>query len=169
MRKSVGHGTRDKDKGPGTKDWEPEAGGWRLGTWDMDKGLRTVFIFGNPDVLGDSAPIEILPELQKLFPSANFETKDPNEEWSVPEELTVIDTVAGIKDVKIFDGLDAFAAAPRITMHDFDAYANLRLLQKLGKLKKIKIIGIPPEMPAGEAIQKTAAALMRLCRPAENQ
>lgn len=31
-------------------------------------------------------------------------------------------------------------------MHDFDALMQLRLLQRLGKLKEVTIIGVPPEM-----------------------
>jgi hypothetical protein len=118
-----------------------------------------VFVFGNPDVAGDSLPLKILPRLQKEFPNIVFETLDPNEEWDIPENLVIIDTVVGIKDVTIFDSLNAFESAPRVSLHDFDAYANLRLLAKLGKLKKIKIIGVPPEMQERIAFEKVSCLL----------
>jgi len=105
----------------------------------------TVFVFGNPDLPEDSLPLRLLPELRKLRPDMAFEVKDPNEEWEVPPELTMIDTVVGITEPRIFDSLDAFTAAPRLTMHDFDAYANLRFMQKLGLLKKVRIIGLPAD------------------------
>jgi len=113
-----------------------------------------VYVFGNPDLPADSLPLRILPELQKRFPQAQFEAKDPNEEWDVPEELIVIDTAEGIKEMTVFDDLARFAAVPRVTMHDFDALTNLRYLQKLGKLKKIKIIGVPGAMDEAGALQK---------------
>ncbi len=111
-----------------------------------------VFVFGNPDLPMDSLPLRILPELRKRLPDIDFQVKDPNEEWDVPEELTVIDTVVGLKEPRVFDGLDAFSSAPRLTMHDFDAYANLKLLQKIGRLKKIRIIGLPPNLTKTSAL-----------------
>ena len=102
-----------------------------------------VFVFGNPDVVGDSLPIRILPSLQKEFPNLSFQVLDPNEEWDIPEDLVIIDTVHGINEVTVFTDLDRFSASPNVSLHDFDAYTNLRLLQKLGKLKKITIIGVP--------------------------
>lgn len=114
----------------------------------------TIYVFGNPDIEQDSLPIRILPELKKQFPNLQFEIKDPNEEWDAlsasdgAEELIVIDSVVGIDSVRVFENLKNFSNSPRVSMHDFDALANLLYLQKLGKLKKIKIIGIPVS-PAG--------------------
>ena len=105
----------------------------------------TVFIFGNPDLPEDSLPLKLLPGLRKLRPDIIFATKDPNEEWEVPPELTVIDTVVGITEPRVFGSLEDFTAAPRFSMHDFDAYANLKLLQKLGRLKSVRVIGLPPD------------------------
>lgn len=122
----------------------------------------TIYVFGNPDMPADSLPLQILPDLQKRFPQSRFEIKDPNEEWDVPETLTVIDTVQGIEAVTVFDDLTQFAAAPRLTMHDFDALANLRYLQKLGKLKAITIIGVPPAMKSADALASTSAELEKL-------
>ena len=115
--------------------------------------MKTIFVFGNPDLPQDSLPLRILSELEKKFPQIKFEVKDPNEEWEVPEELIVVDTALGLKEITVFDSLEKFATAPRVSMHDFDALTNLRFLQKLGRLKKVKIIGLPPEMSESEAIQ----------------
>ena len=103
-----------------------------------------VFVFGNPDLTEDSLPLRLLPKLREQFPQLEFIMVDPNEEWDVPAELLVIDTAQGIKEVTVFDSLEKFETAPRLTMHDFDALTNLRYLQKLGKIKKIKVIGLPP-------------------------
>lgn len=114
----------------------------------------TIFIFGNPDVDIDSLPIRILPSLQKQLPDIEFVLKDPNEEWDIPGKLTIIDTVVGIDEVQVFDSLDVFQNSPRFTLHGFDALMNLKLLQKLGKLKKIKIIGVPPMMDEMETVNQ---------------
>ena len=120
----------------------------------------TVFVFGNPDLPADSLPLRILPALKKRCPGAVFKVQDPNEEWEVPEELAVIDTAIGIDKVRIFDGLEDFENTPRVSLHDFDAVTNLRYLQKLGKIKKIKIIGIPPTISEKEAVDSIAAILI---------
>jgi hypothetical protein len=121
---------------------------------------KTVFVFGNEALDKDSLPLKILPKLRRALPDIEFETKDPNEEWDAPEELTVIDTVIGPKKVTVFSDLEGFTAAPRFSMHDFDALANLRYLKKLGKLKKITVIGIPPDMSEGEAIEAIKKAIL---------
>ena len=122
----------------------------------------TIFIFGNPDLAFDSLPLRILPGLKKRFPQVKFEVRDPNEEWDVPEELILIDTVFGIERARIFDDLKNFENSPRVSLHDFDLLSHLRYLRKLGKLKKIKIIGVPPTISEKEVI-KQIAAILRSC------
>ncbi len=119
-----------------------------------------VFVFGNPDLDFDSLPLRILPELKKQLPKVNFEIKDPNEEWEFPEEFIVIDTVVNIDKPVVFENLENFSLPPRVSLHDFDVYTNLKYLQKLGKIKKIKIVGLPalslsngPKISEKEAIE----------------
>ena len=106
----------------------------------------TVFVFGNADLVADSLPLKLLPKLRKKFPNIDFQVRDPNEEWGDVENITIIDTVIGIENITVFDNLKVFVRAPRMTTHDFDAYTNLLMLEKLGKIKKIKIIGVPPAL-----------------------
>jgi len=113
-----------------------------------------VFVFGNPDLDFDSFPLRILPELKKRLPEIDFEIKDPNEEWGVSEsELIIIDTVVGIDKPTVFENLENFSAPPRVSAHDFDTYTNLKYLQKLGKIKKIEIIGLPSMISKDVAIE----------------
>ena len=120
----------------------------------------TIFVFGNPDLPADSLPLRIVPALKKLCPNVIFKIQDPNEEWEVPEELVIVDTVFGINEVKIFDGLECFENAPRVSLHDFDASTYLRYLQKLGRVRKIKIIGIPPTISEKEAQDSIASIFL---------
>ena len=110
----------------------------------------------------DSLPIRILPELQKQFPSVSFEVMDPNEEWDIPKRVFVIDTVVGIKDVMVFYDLAQFSCAARVSVHDFDAYANLQLLRKLGRLEEITIIGVPSEFEEQKALSMISDELKKL-------
>lgn len=118
-----------------------------------------IFIFGNPDRKDDSIPVKLLPQLEKDFPEHTFISQDPNEDWDTSEPFWVIDTVHGLKEIMMFDSLDQFVEAPRMSMHDFDALTNLRFLQKLGKLPKIKIIGIPPTISEDKAFEAIASIL----------
>jgi hypothetical protein len=114
----------------------------------------TIFIFGNPDLPIDSLPIRILPKLQKAFPKIQFIAKDPHDDWEMPKELIMIDTVLGIKKVKIFSKLNCFAPPPRFSLHDFDLISQLRFLKKLKRLpKKFKIIGLPVMISEKEALK----------------
>lgn len=110
----------------------------------------------------DALPLRIVDDLQKHFPKIEFKVKDPNEEWEVLQDLIVIDTVQGIEQVKVFDDLEQFKSSPRTSLHDFDALFNLQHLKKLGKLDKIKIIGIPPTISKQKAIQEVRAILASL-------
>jgi len=107
----------------------------------------SIFVFGNPDLEIDSLPVKMLPGLRKKFPEITFIVLDPNEEWDVPRDMIIIDTVVGIENLTVFDDLHAFINAPRVTCHDFDAYMNLQFLLKLGKITSTHIIGIPAGHP----------------------
>ncbi len=115
----------------------------------------TIFVFGNPDLPMDAMPIVLIPELAKKFPGHAFVRRDPLDEFDeVPNPLVILDTVVGIEKVKELTSLDSFEASPRVTMHDLDLWSHLQLLRKVGKLKKVRIIGIPPGMNKDEALQQ---------------
>jgi hypothetical protein len=117
--------------------------------------MKRIFVFGNEDLQEDNLPLRILSQLKKRFPEIEFILKDPNEEWEVEkeEEVNILDTAIGIKEVTVFNDLKKFAKPPRVGMHDFDALTNLRYLQKLGKIKKIKIIAVPASISETEAVE----------------
>lgn len=125
----------------------------------------TVVVIGNPDIRGDSLPLRILPELQRRFPAIRMLVWDPNEEWGFGERAIVIDTVFGIDRVTVFPDLTAFLAPPRITTHDADALLVLRALEKLGIVNEVHIIGIPPTISEGEAIEEVGTILTRATQP----
>lgn len=122
----------------------------------------TIYIFGNPDLHFDSLPIRILPHLKKNFPEIKFQIKDPNENWEIPEELVIIDTIVGIQQIKVFNNIQDFVNPRRISIHDFDLLTELKYLSKLGRIKKIKIIGIPPTLKEKEALVSLQAIINSL-------
>jgi len=105
---------------------------------------KTVYVLGNPLVNIDNLPLKLLPQLKKNYPEFSFIHFDPTEELTQADRnLIFIDTVIGIKKVTTFNDLNRWSISPRFTVHDFDLPINLKILQKLGKIKKITIIGVP--------------------------
>ncbi|HSE34789.1 MAG TPA: hypothetical protein VLB83_01570 [Candidatus Paceibacterota bacterium] len=121
-----------------------------------------IHVFGNPDIAMDALPLRILPVLRARAPEIDFRTLDPNEEWDLVDPFVVIDTVVGIPSVHIFRSLDEFAAAPTVSVHDFDALFNLRYLKKLGKLGEVRILGLSPEISEEEAIVQVLAMIAEI-------
>lgn len=105
---------------------------------------KNIYVLGNPLEPDDRPAVKLIPQLKKKFPQINFIRFDPTEEFPQNnKELIIIDTVAGIADVKKFDDLNRWVMSPRVTVHDYDLPLTLGLLKKLGKIKKFTIIGIP--------------------------
>ena len=117
----------------------------------MERKVK-ICVFGNPLLDFDSLPLKLVPELQKEFPEINFVVLDPNENLK-PEnkELIIIDTVKNIEEVKVLNDLSKLETAKIFSAHDLDLSFNLKILQKIGKLNKVIIFGIPPEIKKQEA------------------
>jgi hypothetical protein len=105
-----------------------------------------LLVFGNEDHETDNLAIEVS---QKLTPIANIELINikPNGDLLVGESKSVyiLDTVLGIEEVTLIteSNLDKFILSPRNSAHDYDLGFQLKYLTKIGKLKKITIIGLP--------------------------
>jgi hypothetical protein len=126
--------------------------------------MRTIHIFGNPDLPFDALPIKLMPRFQDAFPNIRFRFTDPNE-LDLPEpgdDFTAIDTVDGLKDVReiSIDEIAAFKA--RATAHDYDLASYLLLVQKIQKNIGIHIIGIPMHFDEETAFEKTKVLLTLL-------
>lgn len=105
---------------------------------------KIIYIFGNPLLDFDNLPLKLAPKLKKKFPEINFIIADPSENIEpIDGELIIIDTVENIEKVVLIDDLTHIQTAKIFSLHDFDLGFNLKLLQKIGRLKKIKIIGTP--------------------------
>ncbi|MBI3963845.1 MAG: hypothetical protein HY341_02495 [Candidatus Kerfeldbacteria bacterium] len=122
----------------------------------------TIWVFGNPDLPSDALPIRLVPELRRRYPEHTFALRDPLEEWDVPDDLVILDTVKGITAVTEFKNLDGFSDSPRVTMHDYDLGTTLKWLRKLGKLPAVRIIGIPPNAEEADVLRDLEPILKAL-------
>jgi len=123
---------------------------------------KKIYVFGNPLLEEDSLPVRLVPKLRKIFPRLDFIIQDPNENLK-PEDgtLYIIDTIIvenqGSKvegRIQVIKDLDEIQLDKAYSAHDFDLGFNLKLLAKIGKLKKIVIFGVPTKMSHNKALKQ---------------
>ncbi len=117
-----------------------------------------VYVFGNQDFIPDSFAFDVEKNLGSTGVgvgcgvgrknlTVNFINVKPNEDLPFANEARVvlIDTVQALNKVQVFTKKDlaGIVLSPRTSAHDFDLNFQLNYLKKLGKLKKVTIIGIP--------------------------
>jgi len=126
------------------------------------KQKTTIYIFGNPLLDFDNLPLKLAPKLQKLFPEIDFVITDPSENISpIDGELIIIDTVENIKNVILIDDIEKLETNKIYSLHDFDLAFNLKLLQKIGKLKRVKIFGVPMEGDEEDVLEQLEKSIGR--------
>ena len=124
---------------------------------------KTIYIFGNPLLDFDNLPLKLVLKLRKIFPEIDFLIADPTENLKLHhKEFIIIDTIEGIKKVALVNDLDTIKTEKIYSLHDFDLGFNLKLLQKIGKLSKIKIIGVPMGAKEKEAFRQVKEILKNI-------
>ena len=115
-----------------------------------------VSVFGNREVKEDSLVVELLPELKKRLVKVRFKLEDPVEGLSPPDEgeWVIVDVAKGVKGVKMIRDLDKLETSRRVSLHDYDLGMELKLLKKLGKVKKVRIIAVEMGMDKKKALKQ---------------
>jgi len=124
-----------------------------------------VLCFGNEFVKMDSLPVTLCKKLKNKIPSVEFvNCESPNEimDYADYDDVFILDTVKGIKDVCIIYDLNLLRNRKIFTLHDFDLGFFLKLLNNVKKMKNIKIIGIPVGYQENEAEKKIEKILRRI-------
>lgn len=104
--------------------------------------MKQVFAFGNEFFDGD----EVAKELAKQINNRNFEfiqAESPNEILNANGEIIILDVVKGLKNVKLISEIDDLVLEKSVTCHDLDLGFYLKLMKETGKIKNVKIIGLP--------------------------
>lgn len=113
-----------------------------------------IYACGNTLVKQDCLPLKILPELRKNNKKIKFIEFDPTENLPEEKELIIIDTIINAKKIMLINAIDKFAETKAVSLHDFDLGLNLKLAKKMGKIKKILIIGVPPNINEEKAVKE---------------
>jgi len=123
-----------------------------------------VSVFGNPDLKEDSLAVKLVPELKIEFPETEFKVEDPVEGLKPPKNglWVILDVVKGIDEIRVFKDIDRLVDERRVSLHDYDVGMELKLLKKLGKIKKLKIIAVPMEMKKSRALEEIKDVLFTI-------
>jgi len=105
---------------------------------------KKIYVLGTLELEHDSLPLIILPRLIENFKDYEFRVIDPTENFPVEEHLVIIDTEVNTNEVRVLTDIDKIQSSPSFSLHDFDLGMQLKLMKKLGKLKDVKIICVPP-------------------------
>ncbi|MEM4133682.1 MAG: hypothetical protein QXO35_00475 [Candidatus Micrarchaeia archaeon] len=130
----------------------------------MNEHLK-VYCFGNPLIKNDSLPLEIIPELEKKFPMIKFIPAEYPDEIEDENEINIIDTVDGVENVRLITNIDEICENRRCSMHDFDLGMTLKIMKKIGKIKKINIFAIPMGYKKRKAIKEIEKLLNETLAP----
>lgn len=109
-----------------------------------ETSLFNVYVLGNPLEEVDALPIKLLPRLREAFPLFTFIEIDPTENFPEEEHLIIIDTIINATHVIVWTDVNAIKSSPSYSLHDFDLGMTLKLMQKMGTLKRVTIFGVPP-------------------------
>jgi len=104
-----------------------------------------ILVCGNPLVSKDATALKAAELLKKMLPEIEFEEFDSVEELH-DEEVNILDVVKGLKRPMIIKNMDDIVAGKIYSTHDFDLGQTLKLLKKLGMIKKVKIFGVPSRL-----------------------
>lgn len=125
--------------------------------------MNKILVFGNLLVEQDSLALKLLPRLREEFPHITFKEFDPTENLAEEIEdrkLRIIDVVQGIQKPIIITDLQQLKQDKVYSMHDFDLGFNLKLLEKIDKLKEVEIIGLPQQMSEEEALEEVKKVIV---------
>lgn len=131
------------------------------------KKLFKIYVLGNPLVEEDSLPIQLLPNLREGFREVEFVEIDPTENFPEEDNLIIIDTVINTDRVRILKDVSKIESQPNYSLHDFDLGFNLKLMKKLGKVKEVNIIGVPPNYNEKEALREIKEIIPSLLSKSE--
>lgn len=127
--------------------------------------VQTIYVLGNADFTEDSLPLRLIPWLEKEFEGISFKILDPTENFPEEEYLILIDTVLNTDIVRVLDDVEKIISSPNYSVHDFDLGTQLRLMKKIGRLKEVAIICVPPPSKinvekAFEGVKKSMSSLL---------
>jgi len=118
---------------------------------------KVIFVAGNSLIEQDSLALQVAEQLRGKIRGIEFREIESLDELQEKEKQNpcIMDVAAGIKKVELIESMDELQTAQPFSAHDFDLAMQLKILQKMGKLGKVKIIAIPADYSLQTAVKET--------------
>jgi len=107
----------------------------------------------------DSVALKAAELLENKISGVEFEEFDSAEEIG-GNEIFIMDAVKGLKKPKIITNIDDIVSKKVYSVHDFDLGQSLKLLKKLGLIKKVTIFGVPKNIDK-KTVEKIAELIIQ--------
>ncbi len=121
-----------------------------------------IFVGGNPLIEQDNLALQVAEELRGKIKGVEFAAIESLDEIKERKNICIMDVAHGIKKVELIESVDELQTAQPFSAHDFDLAMQLKILQKMGKLGKVKIIAVPAGYDAGKAVQEAEKLIKML-------
>ena len=117
-----------------------------------------IYVFGNPFIDEDNMAYLVAKKLD--IPGIEFVyCRSPEVLIESGKDLVIMDVVANTDKVVMIDDIDLLHQFSLLSLHDFDLAYFLNLLKKMGKIKTVKIIGVPQKGKVEEIVKEVAPLL----------
>ena len=121
-----------------------------------------IFVFGNPLVKEDAVSYAVGNELRNL----GFEVEFVNDPLSIVdqkhERIVIVDTVLGIDKVRCVTLDEITVRGKMFSLHGFDLSNALKLLEVLGLLDDVVVIGVPSNAEPQEVVADVIAEIEKV-------
>jgi Ni,Fe-hydrogenase maturation factor len=108
--------------------------------------MQYLLCFGNPYLSEDNLALEVGDAIikDKIKGLEVIKCVAPDEVMSyIGKDFFILDVVKGMKKVMLISDIDRLQSGDLVSLHDFDLGFFLKLMKETGKIKDVKIIGIP--------------------------
>jgi len=119
---------------------------------------KPVLVFGNPLAEGDSLALRVCRALSGKLNGFEFIETDSLDN-ARGKEIVIVDVAEGVPHTEVVDDISKVVSRQPIGGHDLDLGFELRLLQKLGRLGKVRLIVIPKKYDYAKALREVEEAL----------
>jgi Ni,Fe-hydrogenase maturation factor len=126
--------------------------------------MKTIFVAGNPLVEKDSLALQVAEQLKGKIRGIEFVAIDSLDALQEKEKqnLCIMDVAVGIKKVELIEHVEKLFTKQPVSSHDLDLAMQLKILQKLGKLGKVKIIAVPAQYDLRKAVREVEKIIKTL-------
>lgn len=125
--------------------------------------MKTIYCFGSDIIEGDAIAFDAADSISDSIEGIRFvKIKDPTELYGMKlDDIIIMDAVKGIYFVNVFEDLSKLKSNNPVSAHDFDLSMFLQLMQTMGNIKQVKIIGLPYGKPLAEIKDDIVATIKR--------